>query len=344
MMLYFVIFFLWLSLLIYLLMGGADFGAGILELFFSRKFKSQIRDNSYHAIGPIWEANHMWLIIALVILFVGFPDIYSTVSVFLHIPILIMLIGIIARGTSFTFRHYDAVNDRWQAVYDKIFVYSSFITPFFLGIIAGSAVARTIDTQNASFASSYIFSWLSWFSVSTGLFTVAICGFLAAIYMLGEVTDPGHQKSYRYQGNVMIVVMLLCTAFVFIAANHESIPLFNWTFGNLWSLTAVMLGAISLVILWSFLIKGSVRYLRFLAAFMVTALLIAVTYAHFPNIILLKNGHDLSLLDQDTPPRTIYVLGFALLFGSLLILPSLIYLVYSFHKKTNYIIDARKQK
>jgi cytochrome d ubiquinol oxidase subunit II len=333
MMLYFVIFFLWVSLLVYLLMGGADFGAGILELFFSRKFKSQIRDNSYHAIGPIWEANHMWLIIALVIMFVGFPNIYSTVSVFLHIPILIMLLGIIARGTSFTFRHYDAVDDNWQVIYNKIFAWSSFITPLFLGIIAGSAVSRSIDTQNASFTSAYIYSWLNWFSVSTGLFTVAICGFLAAIYLSGEVTDLNQRKSYRYQGNVMIVAMLFCAAAVFIAAERGSIPLLQWIFGNYYSLTAVILAEISLLILWYLLNKGKIRYVRFLAAFMVTALLIAVTYDHFPNIILLKNGKDLSLLAHDSPQKTIHILGLALLLGSLLILPSLVYLVYSFRKK-----------
>lgn len=77
----------------------------------------------YQAIGPIWEANHMWLIITIVILFVGFPDIYSVVSTHLHIPLVIMLLRIIATGTAFTFRHYDAVIDNLQKVYNKIFIY-----------------------------------------------------------------------------------------------------------------------------------------------------------------------------------------------------------------------------
>src|SRR5258708_5636214 len=96
-MLYVVIGFLWTSLLIYVLSGGADFGAGIIELFASRTNKNKIKAASYRAIGPIWEANHMWLIIAVVVLFVGFPQIYTTVSVYLHIPLIIMLLGIIAR-------------------------------------------------------------------------------------------------------------------------------------------------------------------------------------------------------------------------------------------------------
>src|SRR6185312_13018003 len=90
---YIIIAYLFLALLLYLLLGGADFGAGIVELFTSRKNKGRTRKTLYHAIGPIWEANHMWLIIAIVILFVGFPMIYTEMSVYLHIPLVCMLIG-----------------------------------------------------------------------------------------------------------------------------------------------------------------------------------------------------------------------------------------------------------
>src|ERR1700754_2660664 len=130
-MLYVVILFLFASITLYFLLGGADFGAGINELFTSTDNKHRTRKTSYQAIGPIWEANHMWLIITVVILFVGFPTIYSEMCIYLHIPLLIMLMGIIARGTAFAFRNYDAVTDHMQKVYNKIFVYSSFITPLF---------------------------------------------------------------------------------------------------------------------------------------------------------------------------------------------------------------------
>src|ERR1700712_5679274 len=153
-----VILYLWLSVLLYLTLGGADFGAGIIELVTAGRDRSVTRKTLHHAIGPIWEANHMWLIIAIVILFVGFPLIYTTMSVHLHIPLAIMLLGIIARGTAFAFRHYDAVIDDMQKLYNKIFVYSSFITPLFLGIIAGSAVSGAIDLKAHNFWDAYIFS------------------------------------------------------------------------------------------------------------------------------------------------------------------------------------------
>ena len=144
----------------------------------------------YQAIGPVWEANHMWLIIAVVILFVGFPEIYSQMCTSLHIPLLIMLLGITARGTAFAFRNYDAIKgQRTQNIYNHIFVYSSFVTPLFLGIIAGSVISRQIDPSASNYLNAYIFSWLNWFSVAVGFFTVALCGFLAAIYLIGEATE-----------------------------------------------------------------------------------------------------------------------------------------------------------
>jgi len=332
-MLYVVIFFLWMSLLIYLLMGGADYGAGILELFTTRRQQPQVRKTANHVMGPIWEANHMWLIIAVVILFVGFPGVYTTMSLHLHIPLLIMLFGIIARGASFAFRNYDAVNDGWQQVYNKIFVYSSFLTPFFLGVIAGSAVSRQIDTDASSFTGAFIFSWLNWFSAATGFFTVAVCGFLAAIFLLGEVEGKDMKKRYMQKALIMNIAMILFVIMAFIAAYIENIPLASWVFGNTISLIAVISTIISAAILWVMIRKDKVILMRLLAGLMVTALLIAVTYIHYPNIILLKNGASLSLLDQQSSPKTIRVLGIALLGGSVLILPALFYLVYSFDLK-----------
>src|ERR1700744_750858 len=196
-MLYVDIIFLFFAIVLYFLLGGADFGAGIIELFTSDNNKSRTRKTSYQAIGPIWEANHMWLIIAIVILFVGFPVIYSQMCTYLHIPLLIMLLGITARGTAFAFRSYDAVKgERSQNFYNHIFVYSSFITPLFLGIIAGSAISRQIDLHPDTFLSGYVFNWLNFFSVAVGLFTVALSGYLAAIYIIGEAEDENDARRY----------------------------------------------------------------------------------------------------------------------------------------------------
>jgi cytochrome d ubiquinol oxidase subunit II len=332
-MLYVVITFLWASILLYLLLGGADYGAGIIELFTSRKNKEVTRKTLYGAIGPIWEANHMWLIIAIVILFVGFPVIYSTMSVHLHIPLTIMLLGIIARGTAFTFRHYDAVVDDMQYLYNTIFAISSFITPLFLGIIAGSAVSGHIDPQADTFLSAYIFSWLHWFAVSVGLFTVAICGFLASVYLIGETNNDQDRLRFAHKAQFFNIAAVLCGILVFVAAYVEHIPLIDWVFGNWVGRIAIISATLSLVWMWSLLYQGKLALLRILAGFQVTMILLTTTYKHFPNIVILKGGGYLSLLEHSGQEKTMQALGLALLIGSVFILPALFYLIYSFQKK-----------
>lgn len=332
-MLYVVIIYLWTAILLYLLLGGADFGAGIIELFTSKKNERLTRRTMYKAIGPIWEANHMWLIITIVILFVGFPVIYTTMSVHLHIPLVVMLLGIIARGTAFTFRHYDAVVDDMQLIYNRIFTLSSLITPLFLGIIAGSAVSGRIDIQATDFLSAYIFSWLNFFSIAVGFFTVTICGYLAAIYLIGETDNDQYKRHFIKKSQHMSIAALCCGVLVFIAAYAENIPLTDWIFGNAVSLTAISAAGVSLLLLWYLLYKGKTRIVRMLAGFQVTMILVSTTYSHYPNIVILKNGNYLSLIEHQGHPMTIESLAWALLIGSIFILPALFYLIYSFQKK-----------
>ncbi|PJJ52935.1 cytochrome d ubiquinol oxidase subunit II [Hymenobacter chitinivorans] len=327
---YVVIAYLYLAILLYLLLGGADFGAGIIELFTSRKNRRVTHETLYQAIGPIWEANHMWLIIAIVILFVGFPRIYSVMSVSLHIPLLLLLLGIIARGTAFVFRHYDAVHDRMQSVYATIFVYSSLVTPLFIGILAGSALAGYIDPAAPDFLSAYVWSWLHWFGVAVGVFTVALCGFLASVYTIGEATTEADRQRFIRKTRLLIIVAFAAGALVFVAARYEGLPLMSWIFGNAVGLTAIGLATISLGLLWYVLGRGLTWLPRVLAGFQVTMILLAVGYAHFPDFIRLRNGQHLSLVEQLAPAKTVSALGWALLVGSVFILPALGYLYYSF--------------
>ncbi|UOG75839.1 cytochrome d ubiquinol oxidase subunit II [Hymenobacter tibetensis] len=337
---YVVITYLCLAILLYLLLGGADFGAGIMELFTSSKNRSAARQTMSHAIGPIWEANHMWLIIAVVILFVGFPRIYSVMSVYLHIPLLIMLMGIIARGTAFVFRHYDAVKDRMQQLYNRIFALSSAVTPFFLGVIAASVVAGTIDLQASDFLSAYVFSWLHWFSVAVGVFTVALCGYLASVYSIGEAHNEADKRYFIRKTRTMTVLAFAAGGLVFLAAEMEGIPLWQWIFGNVVGTAAVVLATISLGAMAYAVGRGWTVLPRLLAGFQVTMILLAIGYRHFPDFIVVQNGANLSLLKDQAPAATIDALGWALLLGSIFILPALYYLYYSFQHQAEEVAEA----
>ncbi len=330
---YVVITFLWLSILLYFVLGGADFGAGIIELFTSSHQVSRTRRTLYHAIGPIWEANHMWLIIAVVILFVGFPVIYTQLSIYLHIPMLIMLLGITARGTAFVFRHYDAVRDEMQELYNRVFVWSSFVTPLFLGIIAGSTVSGQIQPDAKDFLTAYVYGWLNWFSVSVGFFTVALCGFLAAVYLIGEAEDDRDRREFIRKARNANLIAIACGVLVFVAAEIDNVPLMKWVFKDAVGLLAVSAATVSLIALWALIRRKRRLLLRLLVSFQVTMILLAISYAHFPNIIIMANGESLSLYEYEAPAKTLAALGWALLVGSLFILPALFYLYYSFQIK-----------
>ncbi|SHG41495.1 cytochrome bd-I ubiquinol oxidase subunit 2 apoprotein [Chryseolinea serpens] len=330
---YVVITFLWLSILLYFVLGGADFGAGIIELFTSSHQVSRTRRTLYHAIGPIWEANHMWLIIAVVILFVGFPVIYTQLSIYLHIPMLIMLLGITARGTAFVFRHYDAVRDEMQELYNRVFVWSSFVTPLFLGIIAGSTVSGQIQPDAKDFLTAYVYGWFNWFSVAVGFFTVALCGFLAAVYLIGEAEDERDRREFIRKARNANLIAIACGVLVFVAAEIDNVPLMKWVFKDAVGLLAVSAATVSLIALWALIRRKRRLLLRLLVSFQVTMILLAISYAHFPNIIIMANGESLSLYEYEAPAKTLAALGWALLVGSLFILPALFYLYYSFQIK-----------
>lgn len=332
-MIYVVIAFLWIALGMYIIFGGADFGSGIVEFFSSKQRKVQTAKIMYKSVGPIWEANHMWLIIAIVILFVGFPKIYSDFSTYLHIPLVIMLIGIIARGTSFTFRNYDAIKDDWVDVYTKIFTYSSVITPFFLGIIAAATVSGSIDPKQTGFLETYIFSWLTLFNVSVGLFTIAICSFLAVIYAIYSLDDEVEKNVFRKRASKYTIAIFLCGILVIGISYAEKIPLLSWIFYNWMGYVAVISATIAIIYL-NYKIKNKQDSLiRLLAGLIVLMILFAVSYSHFPNLVTFKNGETLSLLDKNQSPATIDMLGWALLLGSIFILPFFFYLIYAFGAK-----------
>ncbi len=332
---YVVIAFLFLSILLYLLLGGADFGAGILELLTSQKNRERTQKTLYEAIGPIWEANHMWLIITIVILFVAFPTIYVEMSVRLHIPLTIMLVGIIARGTAFVFRHYDAVQDDMHIVYNRIYFISSILTPFFLGIVAGSVISGHIDHHATGFVETYIDSWLNWFSMGVGAFVVSLCGFLASIYLIGEAQNPSDRRRFIVKARNMNIAAVVSGVAVYLAAWADGIPLLNWVVGHPIGLTAVVLATLSLLLLWILIWKGRYVIIRVLAGFQVGMILLAIGNSHFPDFIIVTNGSNFSLLHHQAPDLTMNALGWALIIGSVFILPALFYLYYIFQRKEN---------
>ncbi|MEG0566386.1 MAG: cytochrome d ubiquinol oxidase subunit II, partial [Hungatella sp.] len=273
-MIYIVIGFLWLSICLYIILGGADFGAGIVELFTNKKARHKTQEIMYESIAPVWEANHMWLIIAIVILFVGFPEIYTTMSTYLHIPLVLMLVGIIARGTAFTFRHYDAVKDNWQVLYTQIFYYASLLTPFFLGLIAAATVSHSINPDAIGFVDLYIYSWLNWFGVSVGLFTVALCAYLASIFSLRETRDKPELLLMIRKSKQTMIFVVITGLLVFATAYISDIPLVKWVFSKPLGIMAIAFATIALLLILRAMNRQKLLPVRALAGFQMVMILV----------------------------------------------------------------------
>lgn len=325
-MLYVVIAFLGLSLLAYVLLGGADFGAGIIEIFSGRVTKKTIT----HAIAPVWEANHMWLILMVVILFVGFPLIYSQMSLYLHIPLLILLVGIILRGTAFTFRHYDAIIDRSQDHYTLIFKVSSVIAPLFLGVITGAMILGKIHPDPANFYEGFIHPWLNSFCFMLGIFTCCLFAFLAAVYLIGEAESPLiRQRFVKFARNANIATVL-SGGLVFAFAETNGLPLARMFLNSPLALAAVVLATLSLPVLWWSLTRHKVVLPRILAGFQTMMILGAWFWDQYPAVLRYSDGEYLSLFNSAAPEATMQQLALALLIGSVLILPALFFLMKTF--------------
>lgn len=325
-----------IALLLYVILGGADFGGGILELITKGKASKIVSK----AIAPVWEANHVWLILVLVILFVGFPTVYSTVLTSLHIPVMLVLIGIIFRGSAFTFRHYDIDDARPKAIYSAVFRYSSLFTTFFLGVTMGGIILGeiTLDYQ-LGFYDVYIHPWLNWFSVSLGLFMVLLFAFLASIFTVSEINETKYVRYFTKVSKRLLLGLVVVGALVFAVAQLTGHHLLYQFLHSPASIASAILATLALPLFWHYLNTHNKIMLRLTAGFQ-TAMIVSGWFAiQYPVLVKLKNGSDITVQNASASHEVQRYLLIALVIGVLLIFPSMYYLykVFKFGKTNDTI-------
>lgn len=328
-----VLIFLFLSILFYLAFGGADFGVGIIELFSGKKNQSITKKAGYRIIGPVWEANHIWMIITIVLMWIAFPSYYNIIVTQLHIPLSLLLIAIIGRGTAFIFRHYDAYEDGSQKLYDFIFRLSSFFAPFFVGVTAGALISGNIIHPDAigevNFYEAYIQTWFNPFAILVGVFVVALAGFIAAIFIVGETVGEVQTYYMKKASHATFLAMATGTA-IFLEAfisEREFIQIF---FDSWIAPLAFALVSLILIPIWSNLRTGKKNSSRILLGAQLFLMLGVWVFFSFPNLIIFKSGDELSILDQLPPDSVFNGLGWALLSASVFVLPGLYHLFKTF--------------
>ena len=206
------------SLVLYALLGGADYGGGVWDLFAFGKRAREQRALIADAISPVWEANHVWLILVIVVLFTAFPPAFAAIATALHIPITLLLIGIVLRGTAFTFRTYDVQSDNVQRRWSLVFSIASIITPVLLGIILGAIASGTIRVENGTVTTGFFKSWLAPFPFAVGFFALALFAFLAAVYLTLETPVRELKEDFRLRAIVTGIVVGVLALIVFVLA------------------------------------------------------------------------------------------------------------------------------
>jgi cytochrome d ubiquinol oxidase subunit II len=332
-----ILLFLGVAILFYVLFAGADFGAGIIELFLGlgrregREREAEQRKLISHAIAPVWEANHVWLVLAVVILFVGFPRVYTTVSTYLHLPVLAVLVGVVARGCAFTFRHYDAPAGEYYRLYSWVFSLSSLWTSLFLGIVAGAMMAGRIDPGALDFHALYIAPWLNGFCLAMGAFASALFGFLASVYLIGEAGSEESRAAFKRKAVAFAIAGVALGAAVFVSAQAQGIALAARFLDHPLSL-ASFVGATALWLpFWKSLSGNrSIWLARALGAAIVSLVLLGWFAVRYPVAVSFAadgaSAAGITFAEAAAPEATLRALLGALVVGSLAIFPSLAYL------------------
>ena len=180
---------------LYTVLGGADFGAGFWQLFAGRNERGErVREFAHQSMGPVREANHVWLIFVLTVFWTSYPKAFGSIASTLAVVLFIALLGIIFRGATYAFRA-GASTDRELGRIDTIFSFSSILTPFALGAALGGIATNRVPVGNA--AGHLFSSWLNPTSIFIGLLAVAGCAYLAAIYLAADAARDGHEALER---------------------------------------------------------------------------------------------------------------------------------------------------
>jgi cytochrome d ubiquinol oxidase subunit II len=314
------------SLILYALMGGADYGGGMWDLLASGPRAQPQRHAIADAIAPIWEANHVWLILVIVLLFTAFPRAFSVIMIALHIPVTAMLIGIVLRGSAFVFRKYDSSADAVQRRWSAIFGIASFFTPFFQGLVLGALTSGDIHLVGDRVTTGFLAGWLTPFALTCGLFALALFAFLAATYLTADTqAQPDLQNDFRLRALWAEATLIPLAIIVFITSKGGA-PLMYHGLTNWWA--PLLLGWTALSALTATLALWARRFslARIAAVAQVSFILVGWGLAQFPHLV----APDVTIQNAAAPESTLKLLLLALGAGAIILLPSLIYLFQIF--------------
>ncbi len=315
-------------LIAYVLLGGADFGGGVWDLVagFSERTVRQRRAIAL-SIGPIWEANHVWLIVAIVVLFVAFPVAFASISTALHIPLALMLIGVVLRGSAFVFRTYDSRRDEIQRRWSLLFAVASTVTPVLLGVTVGAVASGRIRHVDGTLQADFFSAWLAPFPWAVGLLTLAVFAYLAAVYLTVDLAhDRELQEDFRVRGLWAAAAVFVLAWVAFGLSSVGAPQVWSGLWGSSWSLPfQVLVGASGLGCI------GTLWARRYTAARALVVIQVVLVvggwaWAQYPYII----PPDLTVYDAAGPDNVQWWMLGILAAGAIPLVPTYVWMMWVF--------------
>ena len=313
---------MFVGVIAYALFGGADFGSGFYDLTAgSGPRGAELRTLVDHSIGPVWEANHVWLIYVLVMWWTGFPTAFAAAMTTLFIPIMLALAGIVLRGAGFAFRKY-AETYAQARLFGVIFAGSSLITPFFLGAVAGGIASGRVPRGGYG---EQFGSWLNPTSLVGGCLAVGTSAFLAGVFLTADAARGGRTVLAERMRARTLAVGVLAGLIVFTGLypivrdaptlshglRERGLPLLAM---------AAVAGVVTLVLIF----RRRYRVARVFAVAAVAAVVIGWGVGQYPWILV----DQLTINEAAGAPATLAGLLVVVALAVLLILPAFAYLLW----------------
>jgi cytochrome bd ubiquinol oxidase subunit II len=316
-----------LAMVAYAIFGGADFGAGFWDLVAGGATRGERpRELIDHSIGPVWEANHVWLIFIFVVLWTGFPEAYQSITLTLFVPLAIAALGIVLRGSSFAFRK-TVFNTRDRRNFGAAFASSSVLVPFCMGAIAGAVASGRVPPGGE--AGDPWSSWLNPTSILGGVLAVVVSAYLAAVYLVWDARRFGDAEMAEYfrRRAVGAAIVAGVASVVGIFVLHADA---DYLFDGLASralpfvILAALAGTGSLVLL----LRGALQGARVLSMTAVASVIVGWGVAQWPYIL----PESLKVEDAAAPTNTLVTLLVAAVAAVLIVVPGFTLL---------YVLDQR---
>ncbi len=300
-----------LAIALYAIFGGADFGGGVWDIVASGPRRAEQREAIGHAIGPVWEVNHVWLIFCIVLLFTCFPPAFALLSIGLYVPLTFVLVGIILRGAAYAFRSQDYEATRLSQFWGHVFGIASILAPFAFGTCVGGLTVGN-------------FAWSSPFALTVGILAVALCAQVAAIFLTMETTGA-LQNDFRIRG----IIATFALAAVGAAALGVAALTQPTTFHLL--VRAQTMPGIGTAMVLGFVIIGNLWFRQYaLARVAVAAEAVAILIGWYATQAPYLIPGEMTYAQAAAPSNTIHAFLWIVACGAVLLVPSLLLLFRTF--------------